>query len=43
MALLEGIEDILDEDQTKGDVLVFAGVHVAAHLVSSGPEFLLKA
>src|SRR5258707_13938121 len=42
-AVLEGVGDVLEEDQTARDVLVLGGVHVSAHLVSGGPERLLEA
>jgi len=42
VALLECVGDVLEEDEAEGDVLVFGSVHVAAHLVGSGPKFLLK-
>jgi len=31
--LLEGIQDVLEEDETEHDVLVLGGVHVAAQSV----------
>ena len=40
--LLEGVGDVLEEDQPEGDVLVLARVHVPAHLVRRGPELLLE-
>jgi len=40
--LLEGVGDVLEEDQPEGDVLVLASVHVPAHLVRRGPELLLE-
>lgn len=43
MALFKRIGDVLEEDQAQNHMLVFAGVHVAAHLVGRGPQFLLEA
>jgi hypothetical protein len=40
--LLEGVGDVLEEDQPERDVLVLARVHVPAHLVRCGPELLLE-
>ena len=39
---VKGGRDIAQEDQAKGDMLVFAGVHGAAHLVGSGKEGFLN-
>ena len=41
--LLEGVGDVLEEDQAEDDVLVLGRVHVAAQLVGGGPELLLEA
>ena len=35
--LLEGVGDVLEEDQAQDDVLVFGGVHVAPELVRRRP------
>ena len=43
MPLLEGVGDVLQEDQPEHDVLVLGGVHVAAELVGRRPELLLEA
>ena len=43
MELLEGVGDVLEEDQPEHDVLVLGGVHVPAELVCGGPELLLEA
>ena len=43
MARLEGVRDVLQEDQPQDDVLVLGGVHVGAQLVRCGPEFFLEA
>jgi len=40
--LLEGVGDVLEEDQPERDVLVLARVHVPAHLVRCGSELLLE-
>ena len=37
-ARLEGVRDVLDENETQHDVLVLGGVHVGAQLVGRGPE-----
>ena len=41
--LLEGVRDVLEEDEAEHHVLVLGRVHVAAHLVCRGPELLLEA
>ena len=41
-AFLEGVGDVLEEDEAEDDVLVFGGVHVAAHLVGGLPQLLLE-
>jgi len=41
--LVEGVGNVLEEDQPEYDVLVFGGVEVAAHLVSGLPELPLEA
>ena len=35
---LEGVGDVLDEDEAEHEVLVLGGVHVGAQLVGGGPE-----
>lgn len=40
---LEGIGDVLEEDQPEHHMLVFARIHVAAHLVGHDPEFVFEA
>ena len=42
MLLLEGVGDVLEEDQAEDDVLVLGGVHVAAQRVGGVPEFAFK-
>ena len=37
MALLEGVGDVLEEDQTEHDVLVLGGVQAAAQGVGHAP------
>ena len=39
----EGVGNVFKEDQAEGDVLVVAGLHVAAQLVGGGPEGGLEA
>ena len=41
--LLEGVGDVLEEDQAEDDVLVFGGVHAAAQRVGHLPELGLVA
>ena len=41
--LLEGVRDVLEEDEAERDVLVLGRVHVAAHLVGRRPQLLLEA
>ena len=41
--LLEGVGDVLEEDQAEHDVLVLGRVHVGAERVGGPPEFALKA
>ena len=41
--LLEGVGDVLEEDQAEDDVLVLGRVHVVAQLVGRLPELLLEA
>ena len=41
--LLEGVGDVLEEDQAEDDVLVLGRVHVVAELVGGGPERGLEA
>ena len=43
MFLLEGVRDVLEEDQAKDDVLVLGGVHAATQRVGGLPELLLEA
>ena len=43
VVFFEAVGDVLEEDQAEDDVLVFRRVHVAAQLVGSEPELLLKA
>src|SRR5690606_12775729 len=43
VAGLEGIGDVLEEDQPQGDVLVVAGLHVAAQFVGGLEQFGLEA
>ena len=42
VALLEGVGDVLQEDEPENDVLVLGGVQVAAHLVGGVPQDGLK-
>ena len=42
MRLLEGVGDVLEEDQAEDDVLVLGGVHVAAELVGQPQSFASK-
>jgi hypothetical protein len=35
---LEGVGDVFEEDQAEANVLVFRGVHVAAHFVGGDPK-----
>ena len=39
VALLEGVRDVLEEDQAEHDVLVLGGVHGTAQCVRRRPEF----
>ena len=41
-ALVEGIGDVLQEDQAEDDVLVLGRVHAGAQLVGGGPEGFLQ-
>jgi hypothetical protein len=41
--LVEGVGDVLEEDQAEDDVLVFCRVHVVAELVGGEPELGLEA
>jgi len=43
MHLLEGVGDVLQEDQTEYDVLVFCDVHAAAQGIGHSPKFGLVA
>ena len=43
MEFLEGIGNVLEEDEAEHDVLVLGGVHVPAELVGGSPELLLEA
>ncbi len=43
VAFLEGVGDVLEEDQAEDDVLVLGGVHVVAQRVGGGPELRLEA
>ena len=43
VALLEGVGDVLEEDEAQDDVLVLGGVHVVAQRVGRGPELRFKA
>ena len=43
MALLEGVGDVLEEDQPEDDMLVFRGVHRAAQRIGHRPQFGLVA
>ncbi|CAN5721490.1 hypothetical protein BH23CHL3_BH23CHL3_06470 [soil metagenome] len=38
VSLIEGVGDVLEEDQPQNDVLVFGGVHVTAERISSPPQ-----
>jgi hypothetical protein len=40
---LEGVGDVLEEDEAEDDVLVLSGVHAAAERVGHLPELLLIA
>ena len=40
---LEGVGDVLEEDQAEDDVLVLGRVHVIAQGIGGGPELGLKA
>src|SRR5664280_1642704 len=42
-AFLEGVFDVLEEDQPEDDVLVLAGVHRATQLVGGLPQHVLEA
>src|SRR5207245_8933243 len=42
VSLLESVGDVLEEDQTKDNVLVLGRIHVPAQLVGSRPELLLE-
>jgi hypothetical protein len=42
VVLLEGVGDVLEEDQAEDDVLVLGGVHVIAELVGGGPQGRLE-
>ena len=39
---LEGVGDVLEEDQAEGDMLVIGRLHVAAQLVCRRPELRLE-
>jgi hypothetical protein len=39
---LEGVGDVLQENQAEYDMLVLRGIHVVAELVSSEPELGFK-
>ncbi len=39
---LEGVRDVLEEDQAERDMLVVAGLHVATELVRRRPELRLE-
>jgi hypothetical protein len=41
--LLEGVGDVLEEDQPQDDVLVFGGVHAAPQGIGHAPQFGLIA
>ena len=41
--LIEGVGDVLEEDEAEDDVLVFGRVHVVAQLVSGEPELGFEA
>ena len=43
MLRLEGVGDVLEEDQAEDDVLVLGRVHVVAQRVGGGPELGLEA
>ena len=43
MPFLEGVGDVLKEDEAEDNVLVDGGVHVAPELVGGGPERSLEA
>ena len=43
MTLLEGVGDVLEEDEAEHDVLVLGGVHVGAQRVGGLPQLALKA
>jgi hypothetical protein len=43
VVLLEGVGDVLEEDQAEDDVLVLRRVHVVAELVGGEPELGLEA
>jgi len=42
VSFLEGIGDVLQEDQAEDDVLVLGGVHIASELVRRLPEDFLE-
>ena len=42
LALLEGIGDVLQEDQAQHYVLVVGGIQVGAELVGGFPEFVVQ-
>jgi hypothetical protein len=41
-ALVEGVTDVLQEDEAEHDVFVLGGVHAGAQLVGGGPESLFE-
>src|SRR3972149_5923833 len=43
MLLFKCIRDVLEENQTEDNVFVLGGIHVAAQLVRSRPQFFLEA
>ena len=40
--VLEGVGDVLEEDEAEHDVLVLGGVHVVAQRVGGGPQLRLE-
>jgi hypothetical protein len=43
VVFVEGVGDVLEEDEAEGDVLVFRRVHVGAELIGGKPELGLEA
>ncbi len=41
-AFIEGVGDVLEEDEAEDDMLVFSGIHVRPQLVGSRPECFVQ-